>query len=68
MENKTSLSLTPISIDRGLCDLCGTCVGVCAPDCITIDHAIIVVDLEACTVCMKCVPACPVAAISGGVE
>jgi ferredoxin len=64
----SSTKLPPILIDRGICDLCGACVAVCAPDSIAIDHALIRVDGGSCTRCMKCVPACPVTAISGGVE
>lgn len=61
-------NLKPIEIDRVRCDLCGTCVGMCQPDSISIDHALIHVDLDTCTMCMKCVGVCPVFAISGGKE
>ncbi len=66
MSHSAATELEPIAIDRALCDLCGACVGMCAPDSILIDHSTIAVDQESCTLCMKCVPTCPVTAISGG--
>ncbi|MAE71492.1 MAG: ferredoxin [Gemmatimonadetes bacterium] len=66
MSQSVATELRPIAIDRTRCDLCGACAGMCAPDSIRIDHAMIEVDQHSCTLCMKCVPTCPVTAISGG--
>ena len=52
-----------IKVDRSLCDLCGTCVGVCPSDCINLDEHILSVDNEECIKCQKCVIICPVRAL-----
>ena len=53
-----------IGIDGNLCDLCGTCVGVCPVDALTIEGSSVHLDRPACTGCRFCVSICPVGAIS----
>ena len=52
-----------IKVDRNLCDLCGTCVGVCPADCINLDVHQLSVDDEECIKCKNCVIICPVRAL-----
>jgi len=54
----------PILFDGGKCDLCGCCVGVCPPNCITMYENRIEVAGAVCIRCGFCLPACPLAAIS----
>ncbi len=53
----------PILFNGGRCDLCGCCVGVCPPNCITMYETCIEVDGVVCIRCGFCLPACPVGAI-----
>ncbi len=49
-------------VDRGLCTACGTCVGVCLFDAISIDYESdepIPILTGECTECDMCYPACP---------
>ncbi len=52
-----------LSWDRSRCDFCGTCVGVCPADAITIDVSDWTVDEERCTGCGNCVAVCPYRAL-----
>ena len=52
-----------IKVDTNLCDLCGTCIGVCPADCISLNEHILSVDYEKCIECKKCVIICPVRAL-----
>ncbi len=51
-----------IVIERKLCEVCGTCVGVCSADAIIIEGADISIDTERCIECQACVQVCPVGA------
>jgi L-aspartate semialdehyde sulfurtransferase ferredoxin len=51
-----------IRIDGSLCELCGTCVGVCPVDAIVIEGTDIRVNGSRCIMCMGCVKICPVGA------
>ena len=51
-----------IRIDRVRCELCGTCVGVCAADAIIIEGTFISIDRERCVECLSCVRICPLGA------
>ena len=53
-----------IMVNRKLCDLCGTCVSVCAADAIFIDRHEVTVKSDKCVECGSCVRVCPTAAIS----
>ena len=53
-----------IIIDQQLCDLCGTCIGVCPVDAIIIEKHKITVRSDICTGCSACVHVCPVDALS----
>jgi len=53
-----------IIIDQQLCDLCGTCVGVCPVDAIIIEKQEITVKSDICISCSACVHVCPVDALS----
>ncbi|MFC1561050.1 ATP-binding protein [Candidatus Latescibacterota bacterium] len=53
-----------ISINKQLCDLCGTCVGVCAVDALIIGGNELIVNSDKCTNCSACVYICPVEAVS----
>ena len=48
---------------RSKCILCGTCVGACHENAITIDTDKIVTDTLLCTLCGKCAEVCPTKAI-----
>ena len=54
-----------IRIDRTLCDVCGTCVGVCPVDALTIEFGTLVVYREVCIDCRACESVCPVEAVRG---
>jgi ferredoxin len=51
-----------ITIDPVLCDLCGTCVGVCPADAVIIKGTDISIDPGRCVECLACVRVCPVGA------
>ena len=64
-----------IMLDPGLCILCGLCVDVCPPNCITIaraDHldlgteaqSVLLLDEDLCIRCGLCVNRCPPGALS----
>ncbi len=53
-----------IIINQQLCDLCGTCVGVCPVDAIIIEKLNIYVKSDICKNCAVCLHICPVNAIS----
>ena len=57
-----------ISVVPELCDVCGTCVGVCPSDVITIERNRIVFDNDRCVMCDACVFICPVGAVKHGSE
>jgi len=52
-----------IHVEQDKCDLCGTCVGVCPVDCITMSEKMLTVDNELCIDCDHCVKICPVYAL-----
>jgi ferredoxin len=54
-----------VVIDRGRCDLCGTCIAVCPENALEIETAL-AVDPSACTGCNRCVTVCPFGALSRG--
>lgn len=53
-----------IIINQQLCDLCGTCVGVCPVDAIFIERQEITVGSDICTNCSACIYVCPINALS----
>ncbi len=53
----------PILISVERCDLCGSCVGICPPDCIVLtEHSLMIIGPE-CIRCGLCLSACPVGAL-----
>ena len=46
-----------------VCDLCGTCVGVCPENVIRMSAYQLAIDHEGCTRCSKCIWVCPVSAL-----
>jgi len=56
--------LDPIEVAADKCDLCGSCVGVCPPDCIILNEHSLVVDGALCIRCGLCLTVCPVGALS----
>ena len=52
-----------IRINTFLCELCGTCVGVCSADAIVIEMNTIRIDENRCIFCKSCVKVCPVGAV-----
>jgi ferredoxin len=46
-----------------MCDLCGTCVGVCPENVIRMSTYQLSIDHENCTRCSKCIWVCPVSAL-----
>jgi len=55
--------LSQIQLRDGLCDLCGTCVGVCPVDCIELSETTLSIDTGQCILCELCVKICPVDAL-----
>jgi ferredoxin len=53
-----------IRVENSKCDLCGTCVGGCPVDCITLKEHELIVDHEICIECENCITICPVRALS----
>ena len=53
-----------IRINTQLCELCGTCVGVCTVDALTIGGNELLVNSDKCTNCFACIYVCPVEAVS----
>ncbi len=53
----------PIQINDQKCDLCGTCAGVCPPDCLILDAKKLIIDGSKCIKCGFCLPACPLEAL-----
>jgi ferredoxin len=53
-----------IVCDERLCDACGTCIGVCPADAITMEAAAVSIDTGVCIGCLACVQVCPVAALA----
>ena len=52
-----------IKLHEHTCDFCGTCVGVCPENCITLDEAALQIDQASCTRCRKCIWVCPLEAL-----
>ncbi len=53
-----------IHIDGQLCDVCGTCVGVCPVEALHIRGNDLIFDSEKCIDCGACVAICPVRALA----
>ena len=51
-----------VSIDKNICDRCGTCVAMCKVAALKLDQSGIVVSND-CIDCGACVRICPIAAI-----
>ncbi len=51
-----------LSINTKICDLCGTCIGVCPNKALILQKELNVI-LESCINCGICVSICPVAAL-----
>ena len=52
-----------IEIDRGKCDLCGTCISVCSGNALKIDRELSIVQSK-CVLCLRCIKVCPFGAIT----
>jgi ferredoxin len=53
----------PVTVKAGLCDFCGTCVGICPADAIELKEFSIRFDSERCTLCGFCEDICPLGAL-----
>jgi ferredoxin len=53
-----------IQINTNICDLCGTCVGICPENIITMTMHNLIIDHDQCTRCKKCIWICPVHALN----
>ena len=53
-----------ILIDSNKCDLCGTCVGVCPVNVISMSVSELSIDQETCIDCRRCTWVCPVHALT----
>ncbi len=53
-----------MKVNRGLCDICGTCVAVCPVDAISVEEFSVYIDREICTNCSNCKNVCPIEAIA----
>ncbi len=51
-------------VNTKICDLCGTCVGVCPCAALLLNAEELTVDENRCTNCNICVSICPVAALA----
>ena len=56
-------TINPVLVDLRMCDLCGSCVGVCPEDCIELSESRLNVIAEDCIKCWLCIPACPLGAL-----
>jgi len=52
-----------VLINSELCDLCGTCVGVCPENVIRMSAHQLSIEHDGCTRCSKCIWVCPVRAL-----
>lgn len=52
-----------VVVDESLCDLCGTCAGVCPANCIEISETRVTIDYNECIECLNCVSICPFEAV-----
>ncbi|MCF7811386.1 4Fe-4S binding protein [bacterium] len=59
-------TLNPILVNLGICDLCGSCIGVCPVDCIEMSGSGVSIIAEDCIQCWLCIPACPLGALEKG--
>ena len=58
-------NLKNLVIDRGLCTVCGTCIGICPQQCLGLayeNEEPLPALVGECTSCGLCVKACPVGA------
>ncbi|MCE5252548.1 4Fe-4S binding protein [bacterium] len=54
-----------IELDLKRCELCGTCLGVCGHDALSIEGEGLRIDRDRCILCLNCVKVCPVGALVG---
>jgi ferredoxin len=52
-----------IIINDTVCDMCGTCIGVCPTSALLLTKSSLDIIHESCTDCGNCVTICPVAAL-----
>jgi len=52
-----------IFIDRSLCDICGTCVGICPCEAFFLDRFCLEYYPERCSGCFDCLVSCPMGAL-----
>ncbi|MDZ7373259.1 MAG: 4Fe-4S binding protein [candidate division KSB1 bacterium] len=55
--------MTGIVVRDDVCDLCGTCLGVCPTNCMELTETRLRIDTEQCILCELCVKICPVDAL-----
>lgn len=53
-----------LKIDSAVCDLCGTCIAVCAANALMLLPGDLTVDPKLCTGCGACVKICPFGALN----
>ncbi|MRR30615.1 4Fe-4S dicluster domain-containing protein [bacterium] len=53
-----------IVIDHNECLVCGACVGVCPVNAMSLDCAILRIQVDVCTLCEGCISICPIGALS----
>jgi ferredoxin len=54
-----------MKVNKGKCDICGTCVSVCPVDAIFVSEFEVQIDNNKCVVCLNCKIVCPFQAITG---
>ena len=64
MRNKEYFEKKMININHQLCDLCGTCVGVCPVDALIIEKNELILNYNICINCHFCKLICPIGAVS----
>ncbi|MBD3234184.1 MAG: 4Fe-4S ferredoxin [candidate division Zixibacteria bacterium] len=50
-------------LNQDKCDLCGTCMSICPPDCLELYERYLHIIEEECTYCKKCIIICPMDAL-----
>jgi len=53
-----------INVGRQVCDLCGTCVGICPRDALILTETELTVVYSRCNICGFCLSVCPLGALT----
>jgi NAD-dependent dihydropyrimidine dehydrogenase PreA subunit len=53
-----------LTVDHQRCSVCGTCIGVCPVDALSLAEQALVIDHESCIECGVCIDECPDGALA----